>query len=482
VTVRRVTVYDTLSRSPRLFAPLHPPRVGMYVCGLTPYAPAHVGHGRTFVFFDVVARALARWGYRVFYVQNVTNLDDKLIARAAQEGTEPLLLAERRFHEYRAAMERLGVTSVDYYPFATDYVPEILAQITTLIEKGHAYRADDGSVYFDVSSFPGYGKLSGQKVEGLRAGARVEVDERKRSPEDFVIWKAATPGEPSWESPWGPGRPGWHIEDTAMTLRLLGPRYDLHGAAIDLIFPHHEAEVALAESTTGDAPLVNYWMHGGLLLFSGEKMSKSIGNVAALDAAIDAVGPGALRLYYLNALYRSPLDFDPDRSLAEAKDAYDRLRQPAERIDQILARDGADRPGASPPEALVAEAAELVERLDAVLADDFNTREAIALLFGWTRRLSEPTIGLAGLSGAALAALRAPYDWGAEVLGLFAADQRPESDGWGRAIGAALAARTRARARGDYAEADRIRDDLKAVGIELEDGAAGTGWKRSRAG
>jgi cysteinyl-tRNA synthetase len=480
--VRRITVYDSLSRTSRLFAPIHPPRVGLYVCGLTPYAPAHIGHGRTFVVFDVVARALRRWGYRLFYVQNVTNLDDKLIDRAAEEGAEPLALAERHFREYREAMERLGVRSVDHYPFATDYVPEIVAQIRTLVERAHAYRTDDGSVYFDVSSFPDYGKLSGQRVADLKAGARVEVDERKRSPEDFVIWKAATPGEPSWESPWGPGRPGWHIEDTAMTLRLFGPRYDVHGAGVDLIFPHHEAEVALAESTTGEAPMVNYWMHGGLLLFSGEKMSKSIGNVSSLSGAIDAVGPGPLRLYYLNALYRSPLDFDPDRSLAEAKEAYDRLRQPFERIREIVARDGPDRDGAALPEPLLAEAAALVEQLDTTLADDFNTREAIALLFGWTRRLGAAGIDLDRISGSGLATLRLPYDWGEEVLGFFEESAPAGDAGWGTAVGPTIAARARARARGDFAEADRIRDDLRAAGIELEDGPSGTRWHRRSSG
>lgn len=480
--MRRVTIYDSLSRTTRVFAPLHPPRVGLYVCGLTPYAPAHVGHGRAFVVFDVVVRALRRWGYRVFYVQNVTNLDDRLIARASEEGVDPLRLAERHFRDYRGAMDRLGVRSVDYYPFATDYVPEIIAQIRTLETRGHAYRAADGSVYFDVSRFSDYGKLSGQKVAGLRAGARVEVDDRKRSPEDFVIWKAATPGEPSWESPWGPGRPGWHIEDTAMTLRLFGPRYDLHGGGLDLIFPHHEAEVALAESTTGEAPLVNYWMHNGFVTLSGEKMSKSLGNVAALDEAIDRIGPGAMRLYYLNSLYRSPLDFDPDRSLAEAKEAYGRLAQPFERIAELLERDGADRPGEMPGADLLSEAEALVERLDAAMAEDFNSREAIALLFGWTRRLSERPEALDGCSGAGLAALRGPYDWGVEVLGLFERPLRAGLEGWSKAVAPALAARDRARARGDYAEADRIRADLRDAGIDLEDGSAGTRWRRRTPG
>ena len=480
--MRRVTVYDSLSREARLFAPIVPPRVGLYVCGLTPYAPAHVGHGRTFVVFDVVARALRHWGYRVFYVQNVTNVDDKLIARAAEEGVDALALADRHFASYALTMERLGVRSVNVYPFATDYLPEIVAQIRILVDRGFAYRAPDGSVYFEVAKFPGYGKLSHQKVGELRPGARVEVDARKRAPEDFVLWKAATPGEPSWESPWGPGRPGWHIEDTAMTGRLLGPRYDLHGAGIDLIFPHHEAEIAQSEAATGEAPLANYWMHCGLLLLSGEKMSKSLGNVAPLDASLERVGPGPLRLYYLNAHYRSPLDFDADRSLEEAREAYARLRQPFDRISEILERDGDDRPGAEPPGTLGDEATALVDRLDDTLADDFNTREAIALLFGWTRRLAEASAALEATSGAGLERLRAPYAWAREVLGLFEDRTAAGEGGWGSVVEVVLAVRARARTRGDFAESDRIRDELRVVGIEVEDGAQGTRWRRTGSG
>ncbi|HXY12425.1 MAG TPA: cysteine--tRNA ligase [Thermoplasmata archaeon] len=475
--MRRFTVYDTRTRDTRVFAPLAPPRVGLYVCGLTPYAPAHIGHGRTFVFFDVVARALRRWGYRLFYVQNVTNLDDKLIARAAEEGVEPLGLAEQHFQEYRRSMDALGVRSVDYYPFATDYVPEILRQIHTLVEKGFAYVADDGSVYFSVARFPEYGKLSGQRVEALKPGARLEIDTRKRAPEDFVIWKATTPGEPSWESPWGPGRPGWHVEDTAMILRLLGERCDLHGAGLDLIFPHHEAEVALAEATTGVAPFANYWMHGGMLLMEEEKMSKSIGNVASLTEAIDAVGAGPLRFYYLNANYRSPLAYIPGKSLEEAREAYARLTLVSGRIDELLERDGSDRPGAEIPDPLSAEAEDLVDRLDAALAEDFNTREAIALLFGWTRRLVEELPRLEGYSGEALEELAGPYRWGEEVLGLFPRVPSGSQGAWASVVSVALAARARARTRGDYAEADRIRDELRAAGVELEDDTGGTRWR-----
>lgn len=478
--MRRFTVYDTRTRETRVFAPIAPPRVGLYVCGLTPYAPAHVGHGRTMTFFDVVARALRRWGYRVFYVQNVTNLDDKLIARASEEDVDPLALADRHFHGFRAEMERLGNTSVDHYPFATDYVPEIIAQTRQLVEKGFAYVSDDGSVYYSVAKFPPYGKLSGQKIEELKPGARVELDARKQAPEDFVIWKAATPGEPSWASPWGPGRPGWHVEDTAMTLRLLGDRYDLHGAALDLIFPHHEAEIALAESATGIAPFVNYWMHGGLLLMEEEKMSKSIGNVFSLEDAIERVGPGPLRLYYLNANYRSPVVFQPGKSLEEAKEAYARLTVVFDRISEVLDREGPERPGAELSDALGDEAEQLVERLDTTLAADFNTREAIALLFTWTRRLSEEVPRLESYSGGALEELAAPFRWGNEVLGLFVREASGPGGAWSAVVPVLIAARARARARGDYAEADRIRDELRVAGVELEDTAGETRWRAGR--
>jgi cysteinyl-tRNA synthetase len=478
--VRRVTIYDTMARAPRVFAPRVPPRVGLFVCGLTPYAEAHVGHGRAFVVFDTVARALRRWGYRVFYVQNVTNVDDKVIARAAEQQEDPLGLSDRNFLAYLRSMERLGVRSVNYYPYATDFIPEIVEQIRVLVEKGMAYPTDDGSVYFSVGKYPGYGRLSGQKVESLVPGARLEADPRKRAPEDFVIWKAATPGEPEWDSPWGPGRPGWHIEDTAITTRLFGPCYDIHGGGIDLIFPHHEAEIALAESATGEAPLVNYWMHGGMLTMNGEKMSKSIGNVSSLEGAIDEYGPSVVRFYYLNAGYRSPLEFEPTKSLTEAREAYGRLSRPTDRIAELLARDGEERPGRDLSEEEESAAETLVEQLDETMANEFNSREAIALLFGWTRRLTEQLGTLTELSGHALSVLDSPYRWGEEVLGLFPQETASRSGAWAAVVPVAIRARARARARGDYAEADRIRDELKAAGVALEDDATGTRWDPAR--
>lgn len=477
--MRRFRVYDTLSRETRLFVPLTPPKVGLFVCGLTPYDDAHIGHAKGAVTFDVVVRALRRWGYRVFYVQNVTNLDDKVIARAAERGVEPLTLSERHFSQWRRAMELLRVGSVNYYPFATDYIPEIVAQVAQLIERGFAY-ASEGSVYYEVAKFPEYGKLSGQRVEALRPGARVEVDGRKRAPEDFVLWKASTPGEPWWESPWGPGRPGWHIEDTAITVRLLGDRYDIHGGGLDLKFPHHEAEIAQAEGATGHAPLVNYWMHWGLLNLGGEKMAKSVGNVIRLDEVLEEYGPEVLRFYYLNAHYRSPLDYVPGKSLEEAREAYERLANPWRQVTETLGRAGPDRAGDELPGSVQEAAGAAVQTMDDQLADDFNTRESIAQLFNWTRTLAEWVPRLESLSGPSLELLLAPYRWSAEVLGLF---ETTEGGGGGALAGvvqAAIAARARARTRGDFAEADRIRDELARAGVRLEDHGGTTRWSPAR--
>lgn len=480
--MRRFQLYDSLSRSVRLFVPIEPPRVGMFVCGLTPYAESHIGHGRTFVFFDVVARALRRWGYRVFYVQNVTNLDDKLIARAGEEGVDPLALAERYFAGYEAAMQRLNVRSVNLYPFATDYLPEILAQMRDLVAKGVAYEAR-GSVYYSVAKFPDYGKLSGQRLEEQRAGARVESEPGKRAPEDFAIWKAATPGEPSWESPWGPGRPGWHIEDTAITGRLLGARYDLHGGGLELKFPHHEGEIAISEAATGVAPLVNYWMHAGLLTMKGEKMAKSLGNVVKLDAALDEFGGDVLRFYYVNSLYRNSLDFESGKSLEEARAAFARLMEPKRRLRTALAHAAGHEEGGDLPTEVARAASELPEKLDRALADDFNTREAIALLFDWARTLGGLAERMDGFSEGALTELLAPYQWAEEVLGLGESRGDEAAEGALAAlVQTAIAARQRARARGDYAEADRIREELKAAGIQIEDAPGGTTRWRLGAG
>jgi cysteinyl-tRNA synthetase len=480
--VRPFRVYDTLSREVRAFVPRESPRVGLFVCGLTPYAEAHIGHGRTAITFDVVARALRRWGYHVFYVQNVTNLDDRLIDRGRAENRDPLELAEFHFQGWLRSMDQLDARAVNLYPFATDYVPEIIAQVSTLIDRGFAYVVD-GDVYYEVGKFPDYGKLSGQRVEALRPGARVEIDPKKRAPEDFAIWKATKPGEPAWASPWGPGRPGWHVEDTAITGRLLGDQYDLHGGGEDLKFPHHEAEIALAEGASGKKPLVNYWMHGGMLQLQGEKMAKSVGNVFGLEEALRKFGPEVLRFYYLNANYRSPLNFEEGKSLEAAREAYVSLATPYRHLREELLRGGLTRPGRELPPEVAKTATEFPLRLDEIMADDFQTREAIAALYGWGRMINEWNSRLEGLSGAALVTLKAPYRWATEVLGLFTERTSAKTPTeFNALVQVAIEARSRARSRGDFAEADRIRKSLLEAGIVLEDQGPETRWQWKRDG
>ncbi len=480
--VRPFRVYDTLSGQVRPFVPRVSPRVGLFVCGLTPYAEAHLGHGRTAITFDVVARALRRWGYHVFYVQNVTNLDDRLIARGVAESRDPLELAEFHFQGWLRSMEQLDARGVNLYPFATDYLPEIIDQVSSLVARGFAY-AVEGDVFYEVAKFPAYGRLSGQRVEALRPGARVEVDPKKRAPEDFALWKASKPGEPAWPSPWGPGRPGWHIEDTAITSRLLGDQYDLHGGGADLKFPHHEAEIAQAEGASGKKPLVNYWMHGGILQMRGEKMAKSVGNVVGLDDGLRKVGPDVLRFYYLNANYRSPLNYEEGKSLEEAREGYSTLFAPYRRLRGELLRGGLTRPGRDLPPEIARTATAFPVRLDEILAEDFQTREAIAALFGWGRMLNEWSSKLETLSGASLVTLGAPYRWATEVLGLF-----PERTGakapveFSALVQLVLEARARARAHGDFGEADRIRQSLLQAGIILEDQGTETRWHWKRDG
>lgn len=479
---REFRLSDTLSGEVRLFVPRVSPRVGLFVCGLTPYAEAHIGHGRTAITFDVVARALRRWGYRVFYVQNVTNLDDRLIARGKEEGRDPLELAEFHFQGWLRSMEQLDARAVNLYPFATDYIPEIIDQISTLIARGFAYDVQ-GDVYYDVAKFPDYGRLSGQRIEALRPGAHVEVDPKKRAPEDFALWKSAKPGEPAWPSPWGPGRPGWHIEDTAITARLMGDQYDIHGGGSDLKFPHHEAEIAQAEAASGKKPLVNYWMHGGMLQMRGEKMAKSLGNVVGLDETIRKVGPEVLRFYYLNANYRSPLNFEEGKSLEEAREGYATLSTPYRRLREELWRGGLTRPGRELPLEISKTATELPNRLDDILANDFQTREAIAALFGWGRLLNEWSSKLDSLSGAALVTLGTPYRWASEVLGLFPERSSAKAPAeFSALVQIAIEARARARARGDFGEADRIRQSLLQAGIVLEDQGSETRWQWKRDG
>ena len=460
----------------------------MYVCGMTVYDYCHLGHARMLLVFDVVARYLRYLGLRLTYVRNITDIDDKIIDRARENG-EPVEAVTGRFI---AAMhedcESLGILPPDREPRATDYVDRMLALISDLVDKGYAYVGETGDVFFEIARFPEYGKLSGNRVEALRAGARVEVDESKAAAVDFVLWKAAKPGEPSWPSPWGRGRPGWHIECSAMSMSNLGERFDIHGGGRDLVFPHHECEIAQSEASTGKR-FANVWMHNGFVRIDGDKMSKSLGNFFTIRDILGRHSGETVRYYLLTSHYRSPLNHSADR-LAEAEQALRRLY-------------GALRGIAMPPPG---QAGEPVGRFEdefrRAMDDDFNTPEALAVLHELASEVNRCRHRRPEEAQAAAAALRRA----GAVLGLLEADpdriyQTPPLSGatgtgspalsgdlsaslpadalTGEEIAVRIAARAAARRAKNFAEADRIRGELAAARIVLEDGPGGTTWRRS---
>jgi cysteinyl-tRNA synthetase len=453
-------LYNSLVRDKQEFVPIEPGKVRMYVCGMTVYDYCHLGHARVLVVFDMIARWLRASGYDVNYVRNVTDIDDKIIKRALENG-EPFTDLTQRFidamHEDSAA---LGVLPPDREPRATEYVGKMLAMIQTLIANGHAYPAANGDVYYAVQSFPGYGRLSGKALEDLRAGERVEVDPNKRDPMDFALWKAAKPEEPSWPSPWGAGRPGWHIECSVMSSDLLGKHFDIHGGGQDLQFPHHENEIAQSEGAHG-CKFVNYWLHNGFVRVDDEKMSKSLGNFFTIREVLGKYDAEVVRFFILRAHYRSPLNYS-DQHLDDAKAALTRL---------YTALRGVDGAGASVLDWNGSHAARFRTAMD----DDFNTPEALAVLFDLAAELNRTG------SSAVAAELRAL----AGVLGLLTRD--PEAylkSGGGQAgpdddrVEVLIQERLAARKAKDFKRSDAIRDELKAAGIVLEDGPQGTLWRR----
>ncbi len=500
--MREVRIYNTLGGHLVPLRPLSPPRVSMFVCGITPYKPSHIGHARAAIVYDVVAKFLRRVGYHVFYLQNVTDIDDKILRTATEEGRDWHTVSEENFESYLRAMQHLHVDSVNFYARCTDYIAEIIEQVRTLIEKGHAY-ASGGDVYYDVGTFPAFGALSGQRLEMLEAGVRVEVNPNKRSPEDFALWKGEKLG-PRWSSPWGEGRPGWHIEDTAIAVNILGPRYDIHGGGMELKFPHHEAEIAQAEAATGKAPLASIWMHHNMLNMRGEKMSKSLGNVVSLDATLRRVSPEVLRYFLLSAHYRSPLDYAGEESLEEARRSlqtlqvvYARLRAQAEEsLGGTFPREVQPTPGSRVYVRDLAEWIELVPRIymadpehqrgDRVeedmmtaLANDFSVREATASLFSFASEVHALLESRGpSLREEELASLVRPFVLATEVLGYFPREGTSGSNApLAAAIELVIEARARAKEHKDFAEADRIRKTLSEAGIEIEDTGRGTRWR-----
>jgi cysteinyl-tRNA synthetase len=462
-------IHNSLTGEKEEFTPLRANEVRMYVCGMTVYDYIHIGHARMLTVFDLVQRYLRSRGYKVTYVRNITDIDDKIINRAAESGEDWQLFARR----FTAAMHEdcatLGLQAPDLEPRATDFIAPIIAMTQTLIDKGFAYVAGNGDVMYAVRKFPDYGRLSGKKIDDLRAGSRVQIDEAKLDPLDFVLWKHAKPGEPSWESPWGSGRPGWHIECSAMSTSLLGTYFDLHGGGMDLKFPHHENEIAQSCAACG-TPFVRYWMHNGFVRINDEKMSKSLGNFFTAREVLKTLrDPEVLRFFLLSSHYRGPINYS-EAQLTQADET-------------LLGLYRALADGGSDPAAGMRPAADLRRRFDAAMDDDFNTPEALAVMQGTARDLN--TAKAAGRNEDA-AALAAGLRGMGAVLGLL---QQPPEEYLKRGVGKAglsdsqvdtlIEARRAARAMKNFAESDRIRDELASAGIALEDKPGGTtGWRR----
>ena len=455
-----LTIYNSLSRAKQKFVALKPGKVGMYVCGMTVYDFCHLGHARMLVVFDIVSRWLQASGYQVTYVRNITDIDDKIIKRAL-ENNEPFEQLTARFIEaMNEDAAELGVRKPDCEPRATANIPQMLNLIGTLIDKGMAYRADNGDVYYAVHKFNGYGKLSGKSLDQLRAGARVDIDPNKREPLDFVLWKAAKPGEPAWDSPWGKGRPGWHIECSAMSERYLGAHFDIHGGGQDLQFPHHENEIAQSEGAHGHT-FVNYWMHNGFVRIDDEKMSKSLGNFFTVREILRRYDPEVVRFFIVRAHYRSPLNYS-DQHLEDARQALSRLYTALKGYDLGDTDDKLDWDSA------------YAKRFREAMDDDFNTAEAVAVLFELANEINRSRSQELARLLRALAA----------VLGLLERDPVAFLQAGGGSdlsageIEARIEARKAAREQKNFAEADRIRDELLAMGVVLEDGSGATSWRR----
>ncbi len=457
-------IYNDLTNQKEEFRPIEPGRARMYVCGMTVYDLCHLGHARVMVVFDVVSRYLRQQGYDVTYVRNITDIDDKIINRANENGEPFGDLTERFIQAMHEDSEALGILPPDEEPRATTHLAEIIVMVQQLIENGHAYVAGNGDVYFDVRSFPDYGKLSGKSIDDLESGARVEVDEIKRDPLDFALWKSAKPGEPAWDSPWGEGRPGWHIECSAMSTCCLGDTFDIHGGGADLTFPHHENEIAQSEGATGK-PFVNYWMHNGFVRINDEKMSKSLGNFFTVREILARYQAEEVRYFILTSQYRSPLNYD-DEHLDNARGALTRFYTALRGLPDVQPAGGES----------------FAERFHEAMDDDFNTPEALAVMFELVRELNR----VRGENEQAAAALGAELRRLGSVLGILQDDPERylrggDSNQGGLSdeeIEVLIQQRVDAKQNKDWAAADRIRDELKAQDILLEDGPAGTTWRR----
>jgi len=470
-----IKIYNTLSHRKEEFFPIHPGKVGIYLCGPTVYDYFHIGNARPFVLFDVFRRYLKYRGFEVTFVTNLTDVDDKIINKANEEQTTTDQVAAKYIQAFFEDTQKLGIQPADAYPKATEHIGDIIELIKKLEEKGLAYRVD-GDVFYAVTKFPGYGKLSGKKIEELESGARVEVDSRKRNPLDFALWKSAKPGEPAWDSPWGKGRPGWHIECSVMSMKHLGESFDIHAGGSDLIFPHHENEIAQSEGATGK-PFVKYWMHNGFLNIEGEKMSKSLGNFFTAREIMAQFHPAVIRMFFLLKHYRSPINFSQER-IQEAQRALERIVTTVENIESVLQEQQLIDPEAAPSLAQAIEdlKQEFIEEMD----DDFNTAGALARIFDLVREanliLAKDQLQQDDLL--ALKKIKEIIEEFDEFLGiLFYREASKSSIKEDALINLLIEVRSKLRAEKMWALADYIRDELDKIGVELKDQPQKTTWR-----
>ncbi len=472
-------VYNTMTRQKEEFHPLKPGEVSIYCCGVTPYNAPHIGNARPFVTWDVIRRYFASKGLTVHYIQNFTDVDDKIIRTANNEHTTWKDVADRNIAIYFHSMDALGVRRAEKYPRVSETMADIIAMVQKLIDKGYAYALENGDVFYSVEKFKGYGKLSGRKLSDMQAGARIEVDERKHHPMDFALWKSAKPGEPSWDSPWGKGRPGWHIECSTMSLKYLGEKFDFHGGGSDLIFPHHENEIAQSQACIGDDhSFAQYWLHNGFITIHNEKMSKSKNNFFTVEDILKEYPGEVVRFFILQTHYRSPLDFSDDR-LKEAQTSLARLQTTQGYIEELAKKQGA---GEATAAELAKKAEELRAAFDEAMDDDFNTALAISQLFALSKEINiyyqDVTAGKA-FDAENFAKVKTVWDAMAGIIGLFEQQEEAADDGLTeKLMELIISIRQDARKNKNWAIADKIRDDLKAAGIALEDTKNGVRWKR----
>lgn len=483
-------VFNSLTKRKEEFQSKDPDKVKMYVCGVTPYNHPHIGNARPFVTWDVIRRYLEHRGFDVFHVQNFTDVDDKIINTANAEGVTWDVIANRYIESYFEVMDKLNIRRAHLYPRVSEHMKEIIEMVDTLIGKGYAYEVD-GDVYYSVEKFDEYGKLSGRDLEDMKAGARVDVDERKNHPMDFALWKSAKPGEPAWDSPWGKGRPGWHIECSAMSLKYLGTEFDFHGGGSDLVFPHHENEIAQSEAYSGTSPFVRYWLHNGFITVNEEKMSKSLGNFFLVKEILEHFTGEVLRFFILSTHYRSPLDFSDER-LKEAGRGLERLKSAVLNM-QYLANAAVEKGISKESQTLAAAANHAKTEFYAAMDDDFNTALAISVMHGLAKEIniyySAVMAGKIPHDAEILATVQAIYFELADILGLLVAERTGTVDVSGGATGAddktvaslldlILEIRQEARKKKDWATSDHIRDRVFEIGYIIEDSPQGARWKK----